>query len=379
MHNYVPRNSADFTSRERAPTVSIVGARGYAGLELVRILSRHPFIQLKNCYATKSYDLKLDLLDLEFEIPNCLSDEDISHDTSDFVFLATPAEVSAKLAPFFIQRGQNVIDLSGAFRLKKTNYEDWYNFELTDKTFIDQAIYGLQPLTKMPALNPKKPVLIANPGCYATAISLALIPLLKSKIISKDLIVIDAKSGTSGAGRKASENLLFSEVDGNCLPYRVGRHQHTPEIIETIENLADVKIEPFFSTHLLPTHRGIIASIYAQSLTDQIENVEEAFNTFYGKDPLVKFGKNYSQIASLTKISKTPYISISFELIGNKLYIFSVIDNLLKGAASQAVENLNALMKWPRETGLFSNAAHFHMKQQSHSLSPHDSSNNKEI
>lgn len=379
MHNYVPPNSAEIASSAPSPSVSIVGARGYAGLELVRILSRHPMVRLQNCYATKNYDLKYDLIELDSKVPNCQGDSEILNDKSDFVFLATPAEVSANLAPTFINRGQNVIDLSGAFRLKKSDFSKWYNFESPDRELLNQSIYGLQPLTRMPTLTAGTPVLISNPGCYATAISLALIPLLKKNLISKDHIVIDAKSGTSGAGRKAAENLLFSEVDGNCLPYRVGRHQHTPEIIEAIENHTQMTVEPFFSTHLLPTHRGIIASIYAQALTENIDEIEAAFASFFANDPLVKFGKNYSQMASLSKISKTPLISISYELIGNKLYLFSVIDNLLKGAASQAVENLNALMGCPREMGLIPTPFTDNLSSPVFRNNLHQSSLNKEI
>lgn len=332
-------------------TCSIVGARGYSGLEIARILLKHPAVKLETCFATQKFSLSQYLTNPSAQSIPCLPDSEIMNHLSDVVFLATPAEVSLELAPQILAKGKKVIDVSGAFRLKKNDYQKWYGFQHDQKNLLDCAVYGLQPWQTLH----KNTALIANPGCYATAISLALIPLLKNDLIKKENIVIDAKSGTSGAGRKASENMLFTEVDGECLPYKVGQHQHTPEILESIEIFSGVQIDPHLTTSLLPTRRGIIAGIYAQiSPQVEIDQVESAFLSAYEKYPFVQFSnlsKN-SELLKLKKVVGTANCHISFQIIDQKLYLFSCIDNLLKGAASQAVENLNALYQLPISTGL---------------------------
>lgn len=270
---------------------------------------------------------------------------------TDVVFLATPAEVSLKLAPQVIAAGKKVVDLSGAFRLKHNDYKKWYGFDHHEKVLLEQAQYGL-----LPWVGPSsRTALIANPGCYATAISMALIPLLKSELIDPDHIVIDAKSGATGAGKKAAENLLFTEVEAECLPYKVGRHQHEPEIVETIEAFTGKKIQPHMTTSLLPIRRGIIAGIYATLTAGKtIHDVEAAFTKAYEGYALVKHSavaKN-SQLLSLKKVVGTAKVHITYEVVDQKLFVFSCIDNLMKGAASQAVENLNRINDWPVETGL---------------------------
>lgn len=332
-------------------TCSIVGARGYSGLEIARILLKHPAVKLETCFATQNFSLSQYLSNPLAQTIPCLPDSEIMNHLSDVVFLATPAEVSLELAPKILEKGKKVIDVSGAFRLKKNDYKKWYGFQHNQKNLLDCAVYGLQPWQNLH----KNTALVANPGCYATAISLALIPLLKNELIKTDNISIDAKSGTSGAGRKASENMLFTEVDGECLPYKVGMHQHTPEILETIEMFSGVQVDPHFTTSLLPTRRGIIAGIYAQvSPTIGLEQIEKAFQNAYANYPLIQFtnlNKN-SELLKLKKVVGTANCHISYQLIDQKLYLFSCIDNLLKGAASQAVENLNAIYQLPITTGL---------------------------
>ncbi len=344
MHNYLADSTFKSTS---LLTAAVVGARGYAGLELIKLLLNHPFIQLDSAYATTDFNLSDDLIDIRLSQVKCLPESDILKHFTDVVFLATPAEASLKLVPQLIKQGRKVIDLSGAFRLKKNDYQKWYGFAHSQPELLNSAHYGLQAFAQKPQSS-----LISNPGCYATAIALALIPLLKHQLVDSKNIVIDAKSGTSGAGRKAQENLLFSEVVGECLPYRVGRHQHTPEILESIETYSGVSIDPHFSTSLLGTSKGIIAGIYLNSLTEDLKLIEKAYQTEYENYKLVHFSSNISQYAQLKKVVGTPFTHISYELVGTKLYIFSCIDNLMKGAASQAIENLNALMGLPLEFSL---------------------------
>ncbi len=335
-------------------TCSIVGARGYAGLELARLLLQHPNAELSYCFATSDFKLSDSINTEGAEKVTCLKDSEILTHLTDVVFLATPAEVSLNLAPQILAAGKKVIDLSGAFRLKQNDYQQWYGFEHTEMQSLQQAQYGLSPWVG-PAKSDMPNSLIANPGCFATAITLALIPLLKDDVINPENIVIDAKSGSTGAGKKASENLLFTEVEGECLPYKVGRHQHYPEIVEALEKFGGGKIDLHFTTSLLPIRRGIIAGIYVRLQPGRtIADVENAFAKAYADYALVMHGAIGSESAklSLKKVVGTAKTHISYEVQGDKLFLFSCIDNLLKGAASQAVENLNRISDLPLTTGV---------------------------
>lgn len=349
MHNYSEGLHTNTSKSPQMTAVSVVGARGYSGLELCKLLLRHPFVQLQSCFATKEFALSDEILDSKAASVQCFSDQYLFENLTDVVFLATPAEVSLKLAPRILEQGKTVIDLSGAFRLKSSDFAKWYGFTHTAPDYAQKAEYGL-----LPFCGPLQPAtrLISNPGCYATAISLALIPLLKHDLIEIQGLVIDAKSGTTGAGKKATENLLFSEVEGECLPYKVGRHQHTPEILETVATFSGKQIDPHFVTHLLPVKRGITAGIYATAKVDSLDKVAAAYNTEFNGYPLVRHGSKLDRYARLSEVVNTPFTHISYELVGRKLYVFSLIDNLLKGAASQAVENLNRLLDLPASYGL---------------------------
>ena len=331
-------------------TCSVVGARGYSGLETARLLLRHPNADLTYCFATSAFDLTKQLGAKAAAI-QCLPDSEIMNHLTDVVFLTTPAEVSMKLAPQILAAGKKVIDLSGAFRLKKSDYGKWYGFQHDQTSLLKTANYGLLPWAG-PAKNEK---LIANPGCFATAILLALIPILKYNLVSESGIVIDAKSGTTGAGKKAAENLLFSEVEGECLPYKIGQHQHYPEIIEAIEVFTGKKMDAHFSTSLIPVRRGITAAVYANLLPGKSEeDVQKALQSAYSDYDLVTFGsaKNEPELLSLKRVVGTGRTHISYVVEGSKLYLFSCIDNLLKGAASQAVENFNRISDLPISTGV---------------------------
>lgn len=314
-------------SKAQPVSVAVVGARGYAGLELAKLLLNHPFAKLETVFATREFSLSNELLLKKAESVKCLTDSEIMTHLADVVFLCTPTEVSAELAPKIVQAGKTVIDLSGAHR---------YGGE--------PAEYGLSPYCGPKKSNTK---LIANPGCYATAVELALIPLLRHGLIDPDTLAIDAKSGTTGAGRKAQEGQLFAEVDGECLPYRVGQHQHLPEICSAVKAFTGVEIDPHFVTHLLPTKRGIECAIFATAKTDKLADIEKAYQAEYGGYPLVKHGPKYDRLARLSLVVGTPNTHISYQLVGRKLYVFSVLDNLLKGAASQAIENFNRWLDLP--------------------------------
>lgn len=339
------------TMKSNRITCSIVGARGYSGIELARILLQHSSAELKYCFATSEFRLS-DYLNSEAATKViCLTDDKLQTHLTDVVFLATPAEVSMKLAPVIVAAGKKVIDLSGAFRLKENSYPQWYGFTHTEEALLKKAQYGLLPWAG-PA---QKNEVVANPGCFATAVAMALIPLIKEKVLSTENIVIDAKSGATGAGKKATEKLLFAEVDGECLPYKVGCHQHYPEIVEAIAAFTGVSMDAHFTTSLLPIRRGIIAGIYGRLAAGKtIADIEKALTKAYRDYPLVSFAaiEKNSNLLLLKRVIGTGKTHISFEVQGDKVFVFSCIDNLMKGAASQAVENFNRISDLPMGTGI---------------------------
>jgi N-acetyl-gamma-glutamyl-phosphate reductase len=338
MHNYSATKTYNATSNFPGKVnVAVVGGTGYSGHELVRILKNHKCIDKILVFGSKDTIAEIISMNEKYE----------------FVFLATPAEVSINLSPELLSLGKTVIDLSGAFRLNTPNiledYLKWYSLEHLQPSLVKAAHYGLVPWNVQ--IQSK---LIANPGCYATAVLMALLPLLKNKIISENHLVIDAKSGTTGAGKKPSEGLMFSEVDGECLPYKISKHQHLPEITHYCNQLGSASIDPHFSTHLLPVRRGIIVGLYSYLLPDKTSvDVDHAFKEFYAHYPLVKFSQGINkELVSLKSVAGTAHTHISYVFDDKKIYLYSVIDNLLKGAASQAVENFNILLNQPIDTGL---------------------------
>lgn len=351
MHIYSRNATTHLAKRSQVPiTVSVVGARGYTGLETVKQLLRHPFAKLTHAFATNDFSLSQYMQNKKITDVKCLAEKELMNHLTDVVFLATPAEASMKLAPEILNHGKKVIDLSGAFRLKKSDYQKWYGFTHEQNDLLQSANYGLVPFA-----NFSSSPLVANPGCYASSVLMALIPLIKKDLVQTETIVIDAKSGTTGGGKKASENLLFTEVEGECLPYKIGKHQHLPEIIEAVESFTGVTINPFFTTHLLPTRRGILSSMYMKVKPGvTVEQVHEAYAHVYANNPLVFFAESsiQPQLLSLKKVVGTAHTHLSYHLKGDQLFLFSTIDNLLKGAASQAIENFNRLYDLPLATGL---------------------------
>jgi len=259
------------------------------------------------------------------------------------VFLATPAEVSLALAPVLHALGVPVIDLSGAFRLRDaTLYPKFYGFEHPHPELLPQAIYGLPELSGVPP----GARLVANPGCYPTAAALALAPLIGAGLLAPEPVIVDAASGVTGAGRKASEDFSFAEVDEDFRAYKVLRHQHQPEIAQTLGRPLT------FTPHLLPVKRGILATCYARLARGHgAGELKEAYLHKYAGAPFVEVLDAPDQVA-LKGVTGTNRCQVAVAADGDVVVAISSLDNLVKGAAGQAVQNLTLMMDWPETTGL---------------------------
>jgi N-acetyl-gamma-glutamyl-phosphate reductase len=340
---------------------AVLGATGYSGLELTRILLRHPRLE-KPALLRRSSDTgsASDLADV-FPVLSgnggyplqSLSWPAMKQQGVELLFLATPHEVSRALVPEAMARGLRVIDLSGAWRLKQEQHRAIYDFQDSDAAtaaqLTEKAVYGL------PELNGDRvasATLVANPGCYATSVILALAPLLKAGVVDRDRgIVSDSKSGVSGAGKEPTAKTHFVSVADNLSAYSVFSHRHVGEIVE---QLALSPQELIFTPHLLPIPRGILSTIYlhlSQKMTPL--EVESCFRNFYS-------GKRWVRVFQTPKLPQvqfslqTNYCDLGFCLAedGRRLVLISCIDNLLKGAAGQAVQNMNLMYGWPEDEGL---------------------------
>ncbi|QCI25285.1 N-acetyl-gamma-glutamyl-phosphate reductase [Buchnera aphidicola (Sitobion avenae)] len=319
--------------------VLIVGASGYAGAELVNYINCHTFANLKKIFVSKnSLDIgKLfsdvhpqfkNIIDLRFE---AISESFLIENNIDAVFLATDHDVSHSLVPSFLSAGCVVFDLSAAYRMKNsTIYLKYYNFIHQHKELLKNSVYGLAEWKEKKI---KKANLIAVPGCYATCIQLALKPLIKENVLCRaNMPIINAISGVSGAGRKANLNNSFCEV--SLQPYNVFTHRHTPEIIEKLG------VPVLFIPHLGSFPRGIIATITCK-LNSCIKTVDmyNIFYKFYGKKPLIRIYEKY--LPSIKAVEKQPFCDIGFIIKDNYMVIVTAEDNLLKGAAAQAIQCFN--------------------------------------
>ncbi len=334
---------------------AIVGAQGYSGLALAQYLLDHPEMTLSAVFARQiDWQLCHDINHAAaITVPTYLVDDLTKHlPELDVIFLATPAAVSIDLAPICLQQHLLVIDISGGFRLSAEQYPNWYGFQHQAADLLPQAHYGLVPWQQKPTSH-----LIANPGCYATAALMALLPVMSH--IAPDSIILDGKSGVTGAGRSAKKQMLFAEVDSDFYPYKIGQHQHTPEISRSIAKLTGQFVMPKLTTQILPISRGIAMTLYARLLpgTDQ-QQIDQAFQTAYQDYRLVSYAslaqaqKHSPQLLHLKSVVNSAKTHLVYQVDGAYLQVFSFIDNLCKGAASQAIENLNLYFDWPVSLGL---------------------------
>lgn len=336
--------------------VGIIGATGYAGEELIKILIRHPHIKLT--YLAAKIDKEQSIDEIFPYLKNRLSLEceilDIQKAISraDLFFLALPHTVSFGIAPTLLRHKKKVIDLSADYRLKNSSdYKVWYKLEHKDKNNLKKAIFGLPELYREKIKNAD---LIANPGCYPTAAILGIAPALISDTIDYDSIIIDAKSGVTGAGRKASMSFFYSEINEGLKAYKVVNHQHMPEMEQELSKLVDKKIKVSFCPHLVPMNRGILETIYLRlKKKTSLTQILKIYQRFYKTEPFIRIIGDIDAY-STKSVLETNFCDIGLKLNSesNLLIVISIIDNLLKGASGQAVQNMNIMCDFPETSGL---------------------------
>jgi N-acetyl-gamma-glutamyl-phosphate reductase len=336
--------------------IGIIGASGYGGVELYRILSRHPEVTEINVYTSGAEEIPYEkvyphLYGKTTARLQPLNPEYIQNE-NDCIFLATPSGISARLTPQLHNEGIKIIDLSGDLRLKNPNqYTEWYKKVPAPETILSHAVYGLSELQ---AEQIKEGTILANPGCYPTATLLGLAPVVKENIVKPGSIIIDAKSGVSGAGRKPNIVTHFVEVQDNLSIYKVHEHQHIPEIEQQLHDWDSQIGAITFSTHLVPMTRGIMATIYVELKEDWGNyRLQELYEQFYAASPFVHI-RTDGTFPSTKEVygSNDCVISIKKDPRTNRLTIVSVIDNLMKGAAGQAVQNFNMMYGFKETTAL---------------------------
>ena len=332
--------------------VGVVGATGYAGEEVIKILIGHRHVKITELSAVIDKEEPLSSLlpvfkgklDLVCKKPNAEMAKNV-----DLVFLGLPHKVSMEIAPAFLNAGKLVVDLSADYRLDPKIYEKWYGTAHKDTANLARAVYGLPELYYDEI---KKAKLLANPGCYPTSIILGVAPMLAEGAIDRSSIIADSKSGVTGAGRKADISLNFSEVNENLKAYKVNDHQHKPEINLILSRVAGKEIDIVFTPHLIPMNRGILSTIYMK-LEKPLDTpaVLELYKKFYSGKPFVRVSDE-GKLPQIRDIVGTNYCDIGLKVTGKTLIVVSCIDNLKKGAAGQAVQNMNIMCGFDETEGL---------------------------
>ncbi|MEP0870120.1 N-acetyl-gamma-glutamyl-phosphate reductase [Trichocoleus desertorum AS-A10] len=337
--------------------VGIIGASGYGGVQLVRLLIDHPGVELVylggESSAGKAFgelyphlnhrvDLIIEPIDLDQIAARC-----------QVVFLSLPNGLACQMAPALLEKGCKVLDLSADYRFSNLEtYENWYGKTRSDQAIAETAVYGLPELYRDRIAEAQ---LVGCPGCYPTASLLALSPLLKQGLIVPETAVIDAKSGTSGGGRQAKTNLLLAEADNSFAAYGVARHRHTPEIEQVCSDLAGHEVLVQFTPHLIPMVRGILSTVYATLRDPGLvrEDLLTIYMAFYRSSPWVKILPSgvYPQTKWATGTNLC-YIGVEVDPRTDRIIVMSAIDNLMKGQAGQAVQCLNLMMGWNETLGL---------------------------
>jgi len=334
--------------------IGIIGATGYVGAELLRLLLSHPKVEvtalssvsfkgkeISNVY--KNFLNKTDLI--------CESSDEVI-EKCDVIFTALPHGLSEDIAKKAIDNKKICIDMGADFRLSnEAEYEEWYGKKFTQPEIHKDSVYGLPELNREKI---KECSLIANPGCYPTTIELGLMPLLKNSLIKSDGIICDSKSGTTGAGRGLSLNTHFPEENETFAPYSVGGHRHTPEIEETLSAMSDNKVSVTFTPHLLPINRGILSTIYCTPKDKvNLKEIHKLYVDCYKNEPFVNI-LPLGETASIKNVRLTNdcFISLHLNHRQDQIIVVSTIDNMIKGAAGQAIQNMNIILGFNETDGL---------------------------
>jgi N-acetyl-gamma-glutamyl-phosphate reductase len=336
--------------------VGIVGVSGYSGMELARLVANHPSFTLALAVSDKwAGDALGDRLPVGGAAAKVIirpqADAAAAFADLDLAFLCTPAEASLALAGPALDAGARVVDLSGAFRLAMNEYPRWYGFVHPDAALLDRACYAIPEACV--SANLRQARLVSNPGCYATASTLATLALLRGGVIEKEGIVIDAKSGMTGAGRKGTEDMSFSEIDGDFRAYRILRHQHTPEIERALSLAGQGTLRVTFTPYYLPIRRGILTTVYGRLAPGKTgQDVAAAISAFVEGRPFLRAVK--PEAVRLSSVVGTNRVLMGGDGDPERgvAIAFAAIDNLVKGAAGQAVQNANLMFGLPEVAGL---------------------------
>lgn len=332
--------------------VAILGATGYTALETIRLLLRNP--QVKVTAATTRQDGSPSISTIHPSLTGLLNlkCEDLNPtqiaERADFAFCCLPHGASASVIPQLLDAGLRVVDLSADYRLNNAEiYHEWYGLEHADPSRLGKTIYGLPEIYGDRIAHQQ---LVANPGCYTSASILALAPLLTQRFVAPSGIIIDAKSGASGAGRAAKQNVLYCEVNESLSAYGVGKHRHQPEIEQVLTDISSQPVDVVFTPHLVPMDRGILVTIYAQPTGTQSESeLLHAMRSYYSGKPFVHV---VDHLPSTKDVKGTNYVHITIRRTKGVLTVIAVLDNLIKGAAGVAVQNFNLMAGYPEVTGL---------------------------
>ncbi len=332
----------------------IIGATGYAGAELLRILQNHPNVTV-TAVSSVSFEGKA----ISEVYPNfcgiredILTDEDTVIEKSDVVFASLPYGLSEQIAKKCFEQNKIFIDLGADFRLyDEADYNEWYKLEYKEKELHKNAVYCIPELHRNIVAGKR---VIGNPGCYPTSVALGLAPVLRAGIVDTGSIVIDSKSGTTGAGRGLTQTTHFPDCNEAFAPYKIAEHRHTPEIEQTLSELAGKKLTVTFVPHLLPINRGIVSTIYV-NLSDEIsaESIHSMYSDFYKDEKFVRI-LPLGAISTLKNVKYSNYCDISLHLDSrtNRLIVVSSLDNMVKGSTGQAVQNMNIICGLDESTGL---------------------------
>lgn len=337
-------------------SVGICGASGYTGMELLRILALHPHITVTAVTSEKSAGKKVGDVFPFLSSYGGLTFEPMNREKllnkADLFFLALPHGASQEAVHYFFSNGRKVVDLSADYRLTDPKtYAAWYGLLHNYPAALKKAVYGLPELYRKKI---QKASLIANPGCYPTSAVLGLIPAVRNRMIDLSTVIVDSKSGTSGAGRKADLGVSFCEVNEGFKAYGLATHRHTPEIEQEISNLAGKKVVVNFTPHLLPVDRGILTTIYAKlNRKTGTKTVLSLFNRTYAKEPFVRVLQE-GVLPNIKNVRGTNTCEIGVKVNDrtDTLIIISAIDNLVKGASGQAIQNMNIMMGYEETAGL---------------------------